>query len=379
MKELGVGIAGFGFIGRVHALGYHSLPFYYSPPPCKVKLVGVCTAREESWRRAVDELGFEFGTTDWRNLVSRDDIHIIDCCTPNVYHREIVLAALRAGKHVYCEKPLATNAIEAREMAVEAERLGLKNQVALQYRFIPAMLRAKQLIEQGFLGRLFTVRAAYLHSGYIDPSRPLSWRMTKAQGGGGALLDLGSHVLDLVTHLAGEFQELWAMTPTFIKERPVKAGSTEMAPMDVDDAAMVVLRSKDPDRFATIEATRFATGAQDEIRLELHGDRGALRFNSMDPNWLYAYDCRDPGEPLGGSRGFKAIETVQRYPKPSVLPGDKFTVGWMRYHFHAIHEFLRCIVEDRPCIPSFSEGARLQEMMDAVYRSAEEERWVALH
>lgn len=378
MNELGIGIVGFGFIGRVHALGYASLPFYYSPAPCRPKLVGVCTSRPETARKAAEEIGFEFATTDYRELLARDDIQLVDCCTPNDMHLEVVAAAARAGKHVYCEKPLAMNAEQAHRLVAAVGQAGVKNQVALQYRFIPAVMRAKQLLDEGRLGRLFSVRACYLHAGYINPRRPLSWRMKKDAGGGGALLDLGSHVLDLVLHLAGEFDRVFALAPTFITHRPVAPGAEETGPVEVDDAVYLMLQRDDPQTVATVEATRVATGAQDEIRLEFHGDRGALAFNSMEPNWLRLYDVSDPGEPLGGERGFKAIECVQRYPKPNVLPGDKFAIGWIRYHFAAIYELLAALVEDRPCSPSFAEAAGLQELMDCVYRSAGEERWVTL-
>jgi len=376
MNDLGIGLIGFGFIGRVHALGYRSVPLYYSPAPCRPRLVGVCTSREETARKAVDEIGFEVGTTDYRELIARDDIQLIDCCTPNDSHREIIAAAAQAGKHVYCEKPLAVNGKQAWEMAAEVQRADVKHQVALQYRFSPAIMRAKQLIDEGRLGRLFTARVCYLHAGYIDPARPVTWRMRKAVGGGGALLDLGCHVLDLLTHLAGNFDQVWAATPTFIKERPSAKGAADRVPVDVDDAAYILLRRNEPSAMATVEVSRVATGTNDEIRLELHGDKGALRFNSMDPNWLHFYDLSDPGEPLGGERGYKAIEVVQRYPKPSVLPGEKFSIGWMRYHISAIHELLACIAEDRPCAPSFEEAAKLQDLMDCVYESAEEEKWV---
>ena len=378
MNDLGIGIIGFGFIGRVHALGYQSVPLYYSPAPCRPKLIGVCTSRDETAQKAVDEIGFQIGTTDWQELIARDDIQLIDCCTPNDTHAEIVAAAAQAGKHLYCEKPLAVNGTQAWEMAAEVARAGVKNQVALQYRFIPAIMRAKQLIDEGRIGRLFTARVCYLHAGYIDDNRPISWRMQKQVGGGGALLDLGSHVLDLLLHVAGDFDGVFAATPTFIPDRPAAKGSTERVPVDVDDAAYIMLRRDEPSAMATVEVSRISTGTNDEIRLELHGDRGAIQFNSMDPNWLHFYDASDPDEPLGGESGYKAIEVVQRYPKPSLLPGDKFAIGWLRYHIHAIHELLACVAEDRPCSPSFEEAAKLQDLMDRVYQSAEEGKWVRL-
>jgi len=377
MRELRVGLIGYGFIGRVHTLAYQSIPFYYDPPPCKIRLVGVASGHEESCRRAVAQAGYEFWTTDWRELVERDDIDVIDCCAPNFLHKEIVIQALQNGKHVYCEKPLAMNLAEARQILEVQKRSRTKAQVVFMYRFIPAMMRAKQLVEGGFLGRPFSFRAAYLHSGYIDPSRPLTWRLDKAKGGGGALFDIGSHVLDLVRFLLGDFKSVFAATETFFKERPLPDAPGKVGKVEVDDLSLLLLRMENG-ALGTLEASRVATGANDELRLEIHGDRGALRFNLMDPNWLEVYDVRDPGEPIGGNRGFKKIKTVQRYPRPGGFPGPKFSIGWIRYHIASLYSFLTNIVEDRPCSPSLEDGVRIQEMMEAAYLSAERGQWVEL-
>jgi len=377
MKELRVGLIGYGFIGRVHTLAYQSIPFYYDPLPCKIRLVGVSSGHEESCRKAVAQAGYEFWTTDWRELVERDDIDIIDCCAPNFLHKDIVIQALQSGKHVYCEKPLAMNLAEARQILEAAKRSRTKAQVVFMYRFIPAMMRAKQLVEEGFLGRPFSFRAAYLHSGYIDASRPLTWRLDKAKGGGGALFDIGSHVLDLIRVLLGDFKSVFATTETFIKQRPLPDAPGKMGKVEVDDLSLLMLKMKNG-ALGTLEASRVATGTNDELRLEVHGDQGALRFNLMDPNWLETYDVREPGEPIGGRRGFKKIETVQRYPKPAGFPGPKFSIGWIRYHIASLHSFLTNIVEDHPCCPSLEDGVRIQELMEAAYRSAEEGQWVDL-
>jgi predicted dehydrogenase len=376
-REIRIGLVGYGFIGKVHTLAYQILPMMYDPFPVHIRLVGVSAASQASTQRGVEQGRYEFGTTDWRELMARDDIDVIDCCTPNFLHKEVLIAAMRAGKHVYCDKPLAMNLTEAREILSVAQETGVQHQMTFNYRFIPAMMRARQLVEEGFLGRVFSFRAAYLHAGYIDPNRPFTWRLDAARGGGGALFDLGSHVLDLIRFLLGDYESVQALTETFIKERPLPGKAGERMAVGVDDLALMTVRMANG-AVGTVEASRLATGTNDELRLEIHGSQGALRFNLMDPNWLYIYDVREPGAPIGGDRGFKAIETVQRYPPPAVLPGPKFSVGWMRYHIASQHDFITSLIEGQPTSPDFEDGMRIQEVMEAAYISAGEDRWVSL-
>jgi predicted dehydrogenase len=377
--EIRIGLVGYGFIGKVHTLAYRVLPLIYDPFPAVIRLVGVCAASEASTHKGVEQGGYEFGTTDWQELVERDDIDVIDCCVPNFLHKEVLIAAMRAGKHVYCDKPLAMNPTEAREIVSVAQETGAQQQMTFEYRFIPAMMRARQLVKEGFLGRVFCFRAAYLHSGYIDPNRPISWRLDADKGGGGALFDLGSHVLDLIRFLLGEYDSVQALTETFIKERPLpgKPGERRSVAVKVDDLTLMTVRMADG-AVGTVEASRLATGTNDELRLEIHGQEGALRFNLMDPNWLYVYDAREPDAPIGGNRGFKAIETVQRYPHPAVLPGPKFSIGWMRYHIASQYDFITSLVEGRVTSPDFVDGLKVQEVMEAAYISARENRQVSL-
>jgi predicted dehydrogenase len=377
--EIRIGMVGYGFIGKVHTLSYQLLPMIYDPFPVRVRLVAVCAASEASTQKGVEQGGYEFGTTDWRELVERDDIDVVDCCVPNFLHREVLIGAMRAGKHVYCDKPLAMNLAEARDIVSVAQETGVQHQMTFNCRFIPAMMRARQLVEEGFLGRVFSFRAAYLHAGYIDPDRPISWRLDADKGGGGALFDLGSHVLDLVRFLLGEFDSVYALTETFIKERPLpgEGGKTQRVAVNVDDLTLMMVRMANG-AVGSVEASRLAMGTNDELRLEIHGGEGALRFNLMDPNWLYVYDAREPGAPIGGNRGFKAIETVQRYPRPAALPGPKFSVGWMRYHIASQYDFITSLVEERPACPDFVDGMKVQEVMEAGYTSAREHRWVSL-
>jgi predicted dehydrogenase len=203
----------------------------------------------------------------------------------------------------------------------------------------------------------------------------MSWRLDAEASGGGALHDLGSHVIDLMQHLAGGIRRVSACSKTFVTERPTPEGGR--AKVEVDDLTLMQVELEGGG-LGTIESSRVATGTNDEMKFELHGDRGALRFNLMDPNWLHAYDHRDSTGPYGGDRGFKAIEAVQRYPAPAVLPGPKLSVGWMRTHVACLHHFVASIVEGRPARPSLADGLTVQRVMAAAQESARTGRWIGV-
>lgn len=373
-KKFGVGILGFGFIGKVHAYSYLNLPLFYDPPPCVAQIIGIATSNQATAQKAAKVVPVKFATDDWRKLVERDDIDIINVCTPNASHLPILEAAMAAGKHIYCDKPLARNAGEARRVLELLKTYQGISQMTLQYRFLPATLRARQLVEEGALGKINSFRCVYLHAGYTDPKRPLSWRLSKAQSGGGALYDLGAHIVDLTQHLAGPLDSVLCATETYVKERPLPDGSG-IAPVDVDDQAILLARTKDG-ALGTIEVSRVATGASDDLRFELHGDRGAMRFHLMEPNWLEFYDNTVPEGPFGGRKGWTRIECVQRYPKPGGFPGPKFSIGWIRGHLAGIHHFLTAVAEGRPTHPDLADGARLQILLDRCYESAGQSSWV---
>jgi len=376
-KEFGVGMVGYGFIGKMHTYAYKSIPVYYDPPPASVSLVGVCTSKKETADRAVKHGGYEFGTTDYHKLLERDDIHVINCCTPNHLHKDLVIDAIKAGKHVYCDKPLTVSVEDARQIMSIAEKSNVVHQMTFQYRFIPAIMKAKQLIDEGILGEPMSFRAMYLHAGYVDPDRPMSWRLNIDQGGAGALFDLGSHVLDLVRYLLGDCKEIFATTQTFIKDRPISKGSSERVDVKVDDLAIMLMKMKSG-ALGTVEASRIATGANDDLKVEIHGREGAIKFDLMEANWLNVYDNRTEGEPIGGKRGFTRIETVQRYPAPAAFPGPKFMVGWERFHIASMFSFLVNVVNGKPAPPTFYDGFKVQEIMESALTSAKNGHWVGV-
>lgn len=375
MAQFGVGMVGFGFIGKVHAYGYRNLSLFYDPAPARVKLIGVCTSQPRTAAAAEEIGGFEYGTTSFQSLLDDPEIDIIDIATPNQLHHDEILAAFAAGKHVYCDKPLTTSlqSAQAIRAAVEAHpQLG--HGMAFHMRFIPATLRARQLVQEGFLGRAYHFRATYYHAGYTDPTRPLSWRLNKDTGGG-ALSDLGSHIIDLISYVLGDYEAVRATTETFVTERPAAKGSTDMLPVEVDDYVALQARLKNG-ALGIIEASRFATGTQDGLTFEIYGEKGALKFDMMDPNFLYAYDATVPEADLGGRRGWTQIECVQRYPKPSALPSPKLPVGWMRFHAHCIYDFISALTEERLGNATLYDGVKTQMVDEAVRQSAQRGDWV---
>jgi predicted dehydrogenase len=216
-----IGMIGYGGIGRVHGMAYRSLPFHYGLPADTVRIGGVATTRAETAQAAAAELGCGFWTADYRELLARPEIDAVDICVPNHMHAEIAEAAAAAGKHIYCEKPLAMNVAEARRMVDAAARAGVKTQMTFNFRYYPAVLRARQLVDEGLLGRIFSFRGRYYRSSYIDPNKPISWRQQRPIAGGGALFDIGSHILDMLYYACvGEFSAVQATLDTLIKERP---------------------------------------------------------------------------------------------------------------------------------------------------------------
>ncbi|MEA3334319.1 MAG: Gfo/Idh/MocA family oxidoreductase [Chloroflexota bacterium] len=376
MKQLGIAMIGYGGIGRVHAMAYRTIPFHYGLAADTFRIVGVATTQETTARKAAAEIGCENWTSDYRDLLARDDVDLVDVCVPNHKHEEIVVAAAEAGKHIYCEKPLSMDVAEGKRMVAACELAGIKTQMTFNFRFFPAITRARQLMEQGFLGRIFSFRGRYYRSSYIDTNKPLSWRLRKEIAGGGALFDLGSHVLDLVTYLLGDFGSVQATIDTLIRERPIAPGSDEMAPVDVDDIALMHLRMADG-TLGLVEISRMGTGATNDLQIEIFGDRGAMRFNSTDPSWLEVYDLRDPGQPLGGMRGFRKLETVQRH-EGQKSPDWSMPPGFVRAHAECQYQFLRAIVDDVSSSPSLADGLRVQEAMEAALQSSAQNRWVTV-
>ena len=376
MPKIRIGLIGYGGIGRVHAAAYRAILFHYGLPAGSIAIAGVATTRSETAARAANEIGCDFYTDDYRELLARDDIDAVDICTPNNSHHEIVLAAAAAGVHIYCEKPLAMNVAEALNMAKAVEDAAVKAQLTFNFRFFPAIARAKQLLDAGFLGRIFSFRGRYHRSSYISSDKPMSWRLKREVTGGGALFDLGSHILDLLYYLLGDFSAVNATLDTLIERRPVAPGASETAPVDVDDIAFLHARLPDG-TLGTVEISRMGTGATNDLSFEIFGDKGALRFDLGEPAWLHVYDVRDADKPLGGERGFRKIEAAGRYDGQRA-PDWTMSPDFMRVHAECQYQFIRAIWEDGLTSPSFHDGLHIQRVMDAAERSSERGTWVEL-
>ncbi len=374
MKTIGIGIIGWGFMGRTHTLAIRSLPLFYPDTGFEAKLVGVCSRTVSKAEKARDMLGFEYATGDYRDLLRDPRIDVVSVCTPNDEHERMVIDALKAGKNVYVDKPLTVDYASARRILEAAKDAPGKAQVALHNRFFTATLRAKEIIEEGRVGDILSFTCRYLHSGSIDPDKLMGWKLGR---GGGVLLDLGSHALDLVTWLIGrQPKEVLCATNTVYPERRTKDGGVcrEIA----EDHALMMLRLENG-ALGTVEASKITAGATDVMFLEITGTKGAIRWNLENPGWLEFYDNTQPEVPLGGLRGYTRIECVGRYPAPggAFLP-SKNAIGWERGHMHCYFSFLNCLAKGQTPAPGLEEGARLQYLMDRMAESAEKHGWVSV-
>ena len=300
-------------------------------------------------------------------------IDMVNICTPNNLHFDQLKKAIQYGKHIYCDKPLAVTADEANEIARLAEEKGVIAQVAFNYRFLPAILRAKQLVDKGRIGKPICYRASYLHSGSISPDKTVGWKQLKKYGGG-VIVDLGSHIIDVIYFLLGGFGEISADTTILYPKRKDKSGN--IVKVDAEDSFMMMARMTNGCT-GTIEASKIATGIDDELRFEIHGDKGALRFNLMQPNYLEYFSAEDNDMPYGGDSGFKKIACVQRYEPPAGdLPSVKNSIGWLRGHVHSLYKFTESVYNGTSASPSFKEGAYIQQVMEKTAQSAKTGFWV---
>ena len=374
MKTIGIDIIGWGFMGRTHTLSLRAIPLFYPDCGFRVRFVGVCSRTLAKAEKARDELGFEYATNDYHDLLNDKNIDVVSICTPNGDHEQMAVDALNAGKNVYLDKPVAVSYRAARRIEEAAEKSSGRLQIALHNRFFTATMRAKEIIDEGRLGELLSVNCRYLHSGSIDPDKPMGWKQGRD---GGVILDLGSHALDLVTWLTGQMpKEVLCTCNTLYDRRPTKDGGIcdEIA----EDQAVMLMRYQNG-AIGTVEASKITAGTTDVMLLEITGTKGAVKWNLENPGWLEFYDNTQPEVPLGGMRGYTRIECIGRYPAPggSFLP-SKNAIGWERAHMHSYFCFLDSLVKGTRQSPSIAEGVRLQKLMDCMFVSDREHRWVTI-
>jgi predicted dehydrogenase len=365
---LGVGMVGYAFMGRAHSQAWRTVDHFFDLPVAP-RMAAICGRDRAGVAAAAERLGWSAWETDWKRLVDRDDVELVDVCTPGSSHAEISIAALEAGKHVLCEKPLANTVEEARAMASAAERAaarGVRAMVGFNFRRVPAVALARQLIADGRLGTIRHVRAAYLASHVTDPEFPLVWRLQAEHAGSGALGDLGAHAIDLAQHLVGDrIAGVSALTETFIRERPLPDGSGR-GPVSVDDAALFVARFGGG-ALGNFEATRFATGRTEGLRVEVNGAGGSLVWELDSLNHLLFFDGAD--EPA--TQGFRRIQVTRaEHPYAGAWWPDGHTIGYEHTFTHEIRDLLVAIDHGREPEPSFADGLAVQQVLDAVLRSA---------
>ena len=366
---LGIGMVGYEFMGRAHSQAWRTVGRFFDLP-FTPRMAAICGRNRVLVAAAADRLGWAAWETDWKRLVDRDDVGLVDVCTPGSSHAEISIAALEAGKHVLCEKPLANTVEEARAMAAAADRAaaaGVRAMVGFNFRRVPAVALARELIAAGRLGAIRHVRGAYLASHMLDPELPLVWRLDAAQAGSGALGDLGAHAIDLAQHLAGDrIAGVSALTETFVRQRPLADGGGARGPVTVDDAALFIARFAGG-ALGSFEATRFAAGHAEGLSVEINGELGSVVWELGALNQLRLFDATE--EPA--TQGFRTIQVTRAdHPYAGAWWPDGHTIGYEHTFTHEIRDLLQAIADGHDPEPTFADGLQVQEVLDAVQRSA---------
>ena len=377
MKKLRIGLIGIGFMGKTHLWSVRNLPFFYKTNELgfEAEVSAVCASTPARAQSFAEEYGIPRAVATPEDLFSDPSIDVVDICTPNPLHFEAAKAAIRAGNAVLCEKPLTLTAAEAHELATLAREHGVVCGTVFNNRFLAPIMRAKQLIDEGRLGRLLSFEFTYKHNSCIDPDRRAGWKQN-ADFGGGTWYDLGPHVVDLCHYLCGELSFLVGKSqiayPTHLK------ADGSIWQTNADEAFYLICGTPEG-AMGTITVSKLTQGANDELAFSVNGERGSLSFSLMDPNYLYFYDAAAQGSPFGGVKGYTRIECVGRYPSPaSEFPSVKAPQGWLRGHIGSMASFLSAVAGNTPFTPSFADGAYVQTILEAAVRSDREGREVRL-
>jgi predicted dehydrogenase len=373
MKKLNIGLIGCGFMGRTHANAFGKVHHFFDLPYRPV-LKAVCARNKDAARAFADKWDFESFETDWRKMVQREDIDVIDIASPNDTHAEIALAAAKAGKAILCEKPLAMNGPEGKTMVAAVEKAKVPNMVWYNYRRVPAVTLAKQLIDEGRLGRIFHYRAKFLQDWTISPELPQGgaglWRLDLKVAGSGVTGDLLAHCIDTALWLNGGIDRLTAMTETFIKERKhTLTGKVQR--VGIDDACAFLARFRNGS-LATFESTRYARGHKALYTFEINGENASIAWDLHDLHRLQYFDHRDEGR-VRGWRSIHVTDSDQPYMKHWWVPG--LQIGYEHSFIHQAADFIEGLGNGRPASPTFRDALETQYVCDAVLKSARTERW----
>lgn len=385
MDKINVAMIGGGFMGKAHSIAYAAMPMHFWPAPAKPVKKVVVDVTEDLARTAAERYDWERFATDWRDVVADPEIDVIDIATPNHLHAEIAIAAAEAGKHIICEKPLASTIDDARRMVDAAEKAGVVTAVAFNYRRTPAVALAKKYIEEGAIGRILNFRGTYLQDWSADPDSPLSWRFQKDIAGSGAVGDIGSHVVDLARYLVGEISEVTSVVSTFITERPLQSGGFDAlgasskgdgprGAVDVDDEAISLVRFSNG-AVGSIEATRNAWGRNNFITFEIHGEDGSIFFNYENRDELQVAFKSDAAD----RRGFRTVYTGPNTPfGENLWPIPALGIGYAETKIIEAHDFIKAIVEGGEVRPDFADGYQASLVDEAILESGRTGAWVSV-
>ena len=376
-KTLNIGLVGYGFMGRTHSNAYRKVNQFFELEHRPV-MKALCGRKEEAVRAFADNWGWESCETDWRALVERDDIDVIDICSPNNTHHDIAIAAARAGKMVLCEKPLAMNGDEGREMVAAVEQAGVPNMVGFNYRRMPAIAFARQLVGEDRVGRVFHYRATYLQDWTISPDVPQGgatlWRLDIDAAGSGVTGDLLAHSIDTAIWLNGPIESVTAMTETFIKERELQDRPGEVRPVGIDDACAFLVRFANGS-MGTFESTRYARGRKNYNTFEINGERGSLHFNLEDAHRLDYFEHGEDSH-VDGWRSVLVTDSDHPYMDKWWVPGC--VIGYEHTFIHCLADFLAGLESGEAVQPDFRGALDTQLVCDAVLESARTGQWVEI-
>ena len=375
-QPLRIGMIGYGFMGKAHSNAYSQAGHFFDLPREPVLQV-LCARNAEKARPFAQQWGYREVETDWRKLLQRSDVDAVDICTPNHLHKEIAIAAAKAGKMILCEKPLAMNVAEGEEMCEAVEKAGVANTVWYNYRRIPAVTMAKQLIDEGRLGRIFHYRAQFLQDWTINADVPqggaATWRLDVEAAGSGVTGDLLAHCIDTALWLNGGIGSVSAMTETFVKER-VHAETGKKQPVGIDDAAAFLARFENGS-LALFESTRYARGHKALYTFEINGEHASIAWDLHDLHRLRWFDHRDEGK-LRGWRNIHVSDSDQPYMGNWWVPG--LQIGYEHSFVHHVADFVQAVGEGKPCPPTFRDALETQKVCDAVLASGKSRQWIEI-
>ncbi|RYG26296.1 Gfo/Idh/MocA family oxidoreductase [bacterium] len=382
-KRINVGLIGYQFMGKAHSNAYRQVGRFFPELPVEVGMHTICGRNEAKVREAAAQMGWENVETDWRKVVENPEIDVIDISTPGNLHAEIAIAAAKAGKAVFCEKPIGNTLEEAERMVAAVKEAGVPNAVFHNYRKAPAASLVKKFIEEGRLGTIYHMRAVYLQDWIADPNFPLVWRLQKEIAGSGTHGDINAHIIDMARYLLGEFDEVCGILHTFVKQRPLAGeidanlgakASKEMGEVTVDDAAMFLAKFKNG-ALGTFEASRFAVGRKNHHRWEINGSKGSVVWDLEKMNELQYYSELDDE----GTKGFRTIQATEgSHPYAGHYWPVGHIIGYEHTFINLLADAFTALAEGKPISPDMTDGLENQRVLDAVERSSESKSWVSL-